>query len=277
MALEHRWAINAVVRPTYTVLVPKRRLDLDNSPSVRSGRLGRFRVESPGDDVHADTRCYAIDLSGNDFDARRFGRHCYNALFFGLGINPMNESSKLFRWRVEQGHFSTYLCGRGIDIGAGPDPLKIPVGTVRQWDVSDGDAQYLHGVEDQHYDFVYSSHCLEHLHDVPTALGNWARVLRPSGFLYVIIPDYQFYEKLTWPSRFNRDHKQSFSLTISREQVKRSNHWTPTDLLQLFRDLSLASVEFALQLYGFDYNRGIDDQTLGSAVTQIYFIARKNA
>jgi SAM-dependent methyltransferase len=188
----------------------------------------------------------------------------------------MNETSKLHRWRTEQGHFSLYLRGEGIDIGAGPDPLKVPVGAVRAWDVRDGDAQYLNGVPDEAYNFVYSSHCLEHLRDVPAALKSWTRVLRPAGHMYVVVPDYLFYEKMTWPSRFNSDHKQSFSLHISRDQVKRANHWTPAELLPLLRQLGLSVAEIALQTHGFDYNRGITDQTCGHALSQIYFIARKD-
>ena len=43
------------------------------------------------------------------------------------------------------------------------------------------------------YDAIYSSHTLEHLysHDVPTALAEFYRVLKPGGELAIVVPDVQ--------------------------------------------------------------------------------------
>ena len=41
------------------------------------------------------------------------------------------------------------------------------------------------GVKDETYDFVYSSHTLEHINDIYTALKNWIRILK-KDFLYCI-------------------------------------------------------------------------------------------
>jgi len=43
--------------------------------------------------------------------------------------------------------------------------------------------------------------------------------------MYLVVPDYALYEHQHWPSRYNQDHKHSFSLTLTRENVKRNNHW----------------------------------------------------
>src|SRR5580700_7536770 len=67
-----------------------------------------------------------------------------------------NETSKLKKWRDENGHFEKYLKGDGIDIGCGGDKLKVPSGTVRGWDWGSGDAQFIKGVADETFDFVYS-------------------------------------------------------------------------------------------------------------------------
>src|SRR5207248_11335926 len=117
--------------------------------------------------------------------------------------------SKCKSMREQRGDFDNYLRGSGIDIGAGDDPLIIPNGTVRVWDLAEGDAQLMAGVADNTYDFVYSSHCLEHMRDVEQALRNWVRILKPGGILYLVVPDYILYEKMVWPSRFNPDHKQN--------------------------------------------------------------------
>ncbi len=48
-------------------------------------------------------------------------------------------------------------------------------------------------VESGTYDALYSSHNIEHLfaHEVPTALGEFARVLKPDGFALISCPDLQ--------------------------------------------------------------------------------------
>ncbi|MBL8700845.1 MAG: class I SAM-dependent methyltransferase [Alphaproteobacteria bacterium] len=130
----------------------------------------------------------------------------------------MWEQSKAARRRFFDGAFhQRYFVGNGIDIGGGPDPLSQYVGVfplmraVRVWDMADGDAQDMAGVADESVDFVHSSHCLEHLRDVEVALGNWLRILKPGGHLIVTVPDEELYELGRWPSRFNGDHRWSFT------------------------------------------------------------------
>ena len=119
--------------------------------------------------------------------------------------------------------------GHGIDIGGKPDPLGKYVGifplmqSVRIWDKQDGDARYLAGVPDDSFDFVHSSHCLEHMVDVYEALQNWARVLKPGGFLIVTVPDEDLYEQGVWPSRFNPDHKWTFT-------IAKAESWSPRSI-----------------------------------------------
>lgn len=47
----------------------------------------------------------------------------------------------------------------------------------------------LEGIGDAKYDFVLSSHNLEHIANPLKALQNWKRVLKPHGFLLVSLPD----------------------------------------------------------------------------------------
>jgi SAM-dependent methyltransferase len=90
------------------------------------------------------------------------------------------------------------------------------------WDLENGDAQYMKGVPDASLDFVHSSHCLEHMVDPKVALENWLRILKPGGFLIVTIPDEDLYEQGTWPSRFNVDHKWSFTLYKRQSSMPKS-------------------------------------------------------
>lgn len=134
-----------------------------------------------------------------------------------------NETEKAQERRIKAGWFDKYLIGSGIDIGCGLDKLQSPFKTVlnevdqlipfecRGWDTGDGDAQYMKGIEDESFDFVYSSHCLEHMVDPSVALSNWWRILRPGGYLVVVVPDEDLYEQRIWPSRGNGDHKTTWT------------------------------------------------------------------
>lgn len=137
----------------------------------------------------------------------------------------MWEQSKAAKRRFNDGLFhSRYFVGHGIDIGGEPDPLAQYVGVfplmqqVDTWDVENGDAQVMDGVPDGRFDFVHSSHCLEHMVDVKTALRNWTRIVRPGGYLIVTVPDEDLYERGEWPSTYNADHKWSFTV------CKRASH-----------------------------------------------------
>src|ERR1700733_7205063 len=98
----------------------------------------------------------------------------------------MKETSKCHTMRLARGDFHRYLKGKGIDIGAGDDPLQSPFGNVIPWDLPQGDAQYLEGIATNSLDFVYSSHCLEHMLDPRIAISNWGRVLNQKGVLNVV-------------------------------------------------------------------------------------------
>lgn len=112
----------------------------------------------------------------------------------------------------------TYFVGRGIDIGAGPDGLgrsyTWPHATIREWDMADGDATTLPGIAPETFDFVYSSHCLEHLDDPGRALSRWEEVVKPGGYLVIVVPDFEMYERGVWPSRIQPDgHKSKWCLS----------------------------------------------------------------
>jgi tetratricopeptide (TPR) repeat protein len=131
----------------------------------------------------------------------------------------MKECSKsIIRRRADPNFLTRYFVGEGIDIGGAPDPLSVyrslfpAMGDVRVWDLGDGDAQDMAGVADESYDFVHSSHCLEHLHDPAAGLGNWFRIVKPGGHLVVLIPDEDLYEQGVFPSTFNDDHKWTFTV-----------------------------------------------------------------
>lgn len=192
----------------------------------------------------------------------------------------MKECSKSIIRRLSDPNFiNRYFVGRGLDIGGKPDPLCLyqglfcKMGSVRTWDLEDGDAQYLDGVADCEYDFVHSSHCLEHLVDPMEGLKNWFRVVRPGGYLIVTVPDEDLYEQGVFPSTFNRDHKWTFTIMKLRSWSERSLN--VVDLIrQLGESVDLVRLEQLSATYRFDLPRY--DQTLTPVgECGIEFVVRK--
>lgn len=155
----------------------------------------------------------------------------------------MHEASKT---RKIWGDFErSLLRGSGIDIGCGPDPVTPD---VRRFDFEDGDANCIAQFVREQFDFVFSSHCLEHMLHPESALLEWWRLVRPGGHLVFIVPDEDLYEQGVFPSRFNSDHKATFTISKARS-------WSPVshNVLHLARSLpggELVSVE--LQDHGYD-------------------------
>jgi SAM-dependent methyltransferase len=142
----------------------------------------------------------------------------------------MKECSKSIMRRMHEPNFSNrYFVGNGLDVGGGPDPLGLYVELfprmqgVKVWDKEDGDAQTLDGIDDGQFDFVHSSHCLEHLEDPMIGIQNWFRAVTPGGHLIVTVPDEDMYEQGQFPSTWNGDHK--FTFTISK-----TTSWSPKSL-----------------------------------------------
>lgn len=192
----------------------------------------------------------------------------------------MYEASKALMRRMHDSRFATrYFVGHGIDIGCGPDPVsqyaqQFPLMKgCRGWDLADGDAQLLASVGDASFDFVHSSHCLEHMVDPPAALNHWLRVLKPGGHLIVTVPDEDMYEQGVFPSTFNSDHKWTFTMHKARS-------WSPKslNLMHLLADVAdLAQTVKVEQLdASFRFiDRRFDQTTTPVGECAIEFVLRK--
>ena len=107
----------------------------------------------------------------------------------------MNETSKtLSVWTKKEMQF---IAGRGIDIGCGSDPVTS---SVKRFDIEDGDANNITAFVDETFDFVFSSHCLEHMNNPYNALHEWWRLVNLEGYLIFIVPDEDLYEQGNFPS-----------------------------------------------------------------------------
>jgi len=90
------------------------------------------------------------------------------------------------------------------------------------------EATALHGLSDYSYDFILSSHCLEHVANPLAALAEWRRVVRPGGHLLLLLPD---------PTR-TFDHRRPVT-TIHHLREDRDRNIGEDDLTHLEEILSL--------------------------------------
>ena len=136
--------------------------------------------------------------------------------------------------------------GKGIDIGCGLDPI-MP--TARPFDMVDGDANEITKYVDEEYDYVFSSHCLEHMHNPIDAIQEWWKLVKKDGHLIFTVPDEDLYEQGYFPSLFNDDHKSTF--TISKHKSWSSNSFNILDLINGLPNGELLKIE----IQDCDYNR----------------------
>ncbi|MBM3256647.1 MAG: class I SAM-dependent methyltransferase, partial [Candidatus Moranbacteria bacterium] len=193
----------------------------------------------------------------------------------------MQEASKALIRRLSDSRFATtYFRGDGIAIGAGDDALskykqQFPLmNSLKAWDLEDGDAQKMKEVRDNKYDFVHSSHCLEHLDNPYEAFKNWLRICKPGGYIITTVPDEDIYEQGTFP-HWNPAHKTSWT-------ILKKESWSPKSisvvkLLYKFIDqIEVLKIELINSSYLYGLPKAVD-QTYQDGISEcaIEFIVRK--
>lgn len=125
------------------------------------------------------------------------------------------ESQRTYEEKLNSGFFNKYMSGNGLDIGyAGYIDGCLPIldtaiGVDTNYPGYDGKTLPF---TNESQDYVYSSHCLEHINTTVLALREWFRVLKIGGFMVTIVPHHYLYEKKAQlPSRWNEDHKYFFT------------------------------------------------------------------
>ncbi|MAG44570.1 hypothetical protein CL633_01645 [bacterium] len=130
-----------------------------------------------------------------------------------------NETSKMYK------KIQPFLRGKGIDIGCGPWPLDYP--NLDTLDIApEVNSTILARAEkipmpNETYDFVYSSHCLEHVKCPKKVLKEWIRILKPGGLLILILPHKYFYHNV-------------------RDKKGNASHWydfRPEDVILMLRQI----------------------------------------
>jgi len=118
--------------------------------------------------------------------------------------------------RQKENFFEKYIQGNGIDIGCGKlygydSEDKIHKNAIAH-DKDMCDAHKMHIFEDCNFNYVYSSHVLEHLEDPVLAIKNWYRITKVGGFIIITVPSkFRYEKKQKPPSRWNSDHKRFYT------------------------------------------------------------------
>lgn len=79
-----------------------------------------------------------------------------------------------------------YCIGTGLDIGAGFWPFNdsIPIDTEQ----GPGYGTSIDDIQNNSKDFVFSSHCLEHIDEWEKALDLWISKIKPGGIIFLYLP-----------------------------------------------------------------------------------------
>lgn len=195
----------------------------------------------------------------------------------------MYEQTKSAQRRsLDSGFRNRYLVGKGIDVGAGADPLRASsvsafpgIIECMSWDIAQGDAQTLNGIDTESLDFLHASHVLEHLRDPVAALSRWIEVIRSGGHIIVVVPDAFLYERGHWPSRFSSEHKWRFCIDWPAEDVSIN---CMQSVLELVRHFSPRATLEHLKVVRDHFDPTISDtvdQTMGPAECSLEFVLRR--
>ena len=106
--------------------------------------------------------------------------------------------------------YAKLICkGHGYDIGCAKKEWAFP-GSV-PIDILFDDEYDAYNLPEEKADYIFSSHCLEHLDSWVEALDYWIEKLRRGGDLFLYLPDYS---QEYWRPWNNRKHKNIFSAQI---------------------------------------------------------------
>jgi SAM-dependent methyltransferase len=112
----------------------------------------------------------------------------------------------------------------GVDLGETSAPNGC---TFRSADLNAGPMPF----DDDTFDLVVASHVLEHLHRPVEAFGEFVRVCRPGGTIYVEAPS----ERALWLPGMPFEHEKFYSSSFFDDPTHVSRPWTPQALHRLAR------------------------------------------
>jgi len=98
--------------------------------------------------------------------------------------------------------YAKHVCiGKGYDVGCMKEewsfPNSIPI------DLSFNNEWHATNLPEKNVDYIFSSHCLEHITDWVSVMDYWYDTLKNGGVLFLYLPDYS---QVYWRPWNNRKH-----------------------------------------------------------------------
>lgn len=115
--------------------------------------------------------------------------------------------------------YALHFCkGMGYDIGFCKEEWKLPNAIGIDSNLQNGfDANHL---PNNQVDYVFSSHCLEHVDDWVRTLEYWISKIKKGGILFLYLPDIS---QEYWRPWHNRKHKHCFTPEILKRFMEDHN------------------------------------------------------
>lgn len=116
--------------------------------------------------------------------------------------------------------YAKHLCkGYGYDIGCMkkewslPGSIPIDLNFVDEWHATN--------LPKSNVDYIFSSHCLEHIPDWVSVMDYWYDTIKESGILFLYLPDYS---QEYWRPWNNRKHLNIFSVEIIEDYMNHKKY-----------------------------------------------------
>lgn len=129
--------------------------------------------------------------------------------------------------------FAKYYCkGYGYDIGCNrvewSYPGSFPIDPlINKWDALN--------LPKDNVDYIFSSHCLEHLPDWVRVLDYWIKSIRIDGYLFLYLPHY---DQEYWRPWNNTKHIHCFMPNIIADYLNSNLHINQRSIMISERDLN---------------------------------------
>lgn len=115
--------------------------------------------------------------------------------------------------------YAKHFCkGEGVDVGCMKPEWAFPGAYLVDPILNSYDAL---NFPYENLDYIFSSHCLEHLYDWVNVLDYWSSKIKKGGVLFLYLPDYS---QEYWKPWNNRKHKNIFTPNILSDYMKENGY-----------------------------------------------------
>ena len=130
----------------------------------------------------------------------------------------MKEVTKATSRRLNDPVWRKIFAGQGLDVHIEEDTLKQDdwhgITSLCHFGPSSGDYNYLSTYyQKNQFDFIHASQVLHCARNPRECIKDWVKSVKPGGYVVISVPDFYIYEHGNWPSKYNSDHKSSWSIT----------------------------------------------------------------